>query len=426
MTVTRRPLDAGHGFRLVAALLLALGIFFRIYPSAGFTSVGFDEALYRDYLLKVDKVGLFHYPEICQLYIIDQRKPETMTKLPPTRFLYVACGWMWKRAQFGDAAPAATRDRDFAQRDPALLALHRVSCLFSILFLGLTAVWSVRMFGQSSTALGITALMSVAPLQIHMGQHALIDGFFAFWAMLSLWTFWECLRHPNHRGWLTAHGASLALMVLAKENAFFVYVALGGLLGANRWLRVGVVTPRLLAAMVAGPVVGAALLVTLAGGPGPAVEIYGLLVQKAQKLTYAIKTGDGPWHRYLIDMLIISPVVLCLALTALPAALKERRSCAFLAAFTAVSYAVMCNVKYGMNLRYATIWDIPLRALAMFQITQISRLFGPRQILALSVLVALVCAYELRQYVIFFKDFGLYELVTEGLLNAVNILKTSR
>ena len=59
-------------------------------------------------------------------------------------------------------------------------------------------------------------------------------------------------------------------------------------------------------------------------------------------------------------------------------------------------------------------------------ITQISRWFGPRQVLAVAVLVAFVCAFELRQYVIFFKDFGLYELVTEGLLNAVNILKTSR
>jgi hypothetical protein len=422
----RREANPTHGFRIVAALLLALGIFLRIYPSAGFTGVGFDEALYRDYLLKVDKVGLFNYPEICQFYIADQRKPGAMTKLPPTRFLYVACGWMWKRVQFGDAEATATRSPDIAQRDPALLSLHRVSCLFSILFLGLTAVWGARMFGRNGTTLGLMALMSVAPLQIHMGQHALIDGFFAFWAMLALWTFWECLRHPNHRGWLTAHGASIALMVLAKENAFFVYVALGGLLIANRWLRVGVVTPKLLAAMVAGPAVGVAVLLTLAGGPGQAIEIYRLLVQKAQTLTYAIKTGDGPWHRYLIDILIVSPIVLCLALTALPAALKERRACAFLAVFTGVSYAVMCNVKYGMNLRYATIWDIPLRALAMFQITQISRWFGPRQVLALAVLVAFVCAFELRQYVVFFKDFGLYELVTEGLLNAVNILKTSR
>ena len=414
------------GFWVAALLIFAAGIFIRVYPSAGFTGVGFDEALYRDYLIKADTVGIANYPAICQLYIEDQRKAESMTKLPPTRFLYVATGWLWKKLQFGDAPPVATRDRNFAQNDPALISLHRVSCLFSILLVALAATWAVRMFGPNATSLGILALMSFAPLQIHMGQHALIDGFFTFWAMLSLWTFWECLRQPTHRGWLAGHGVALALMVLTKENAFFVYVALGGLLVANRWLRFGVVQPQLLAVMVAGPALGAATLVLLAGGLGPSIEIYRLLVHKAQNLTYAIKTGDGPWHRYLVDMLIVSPIVLLLALIALPKALKAGRAYAFLAVFTGVSYAVMCNVKYGMNLRYATIWDIPLRALAMFQLTQISRWFGPRQILALVVLVAALCAYELRQYVVFFKDFGLYELVTEGLLNAVQILKTSR
>lgn len=83
----------------------------------------------------------------------------------------------------------------------------------------------------------------------------------------------------------------------------------------------------------------------------------------------------------------------------------------------------MCNVKYGMNLRYATIWDLPLRTLAFAQIGVIGTFFERRRALVTAILVAALCAYELRQYVIFFKDFGLYELVTEGLVRAVKILK---
>jgi hypothetical protein len=37
--------------------------------------------------------------------------------------------------------------------------------------------------------------------------------------------------------------------------------------------------------------------------------------------------------------------------------------------------------------------------------------------------VAAVCAVELRQYIVFFVQYNLYELVTEGLLRAVKILK---
>ncbi len=37
----------------------------------------------------------------------------------------------------------------------------------------------------------------------------------------------------------------------------------------------------------------------------------------------------------------------------------------FLSIFVVASYAIMCNIKYGMNLRYANMWDMPLRFLAV-------------------------------------------------------------
>jgi hypothetical protein len=407
---------------LCGLFLFAVGIWVRVTPSAGFTGTGFDEALYRNYVLQLEHVGFGEYPAICLHYLQDQRKPETMTKLPPTRLLYIVAGYIWKRVAFGDAEPASVNDPNFAQADPALISLHRVSCFFSILLLALAGIWAARMF-KDAQALGVLALMSFAPLQIHMGQHALIDGFFAFWAMLSLWTLWENLRHPNHPGWLSAHAVALTLMVLTKENAFFVYVALGGLLFVNRWAKFGTITRKLVLVMIAGPLTGLVILITLAGGLGPFVEIYRLLVAKAQNLRYAIMTGDGPWYRYLIDIMLVSPIVFCLALSGLFTSIREKRDLLYLTAFVAFSYLMMCNVKYGMNLRYATIWDFPLRVLAVTQIGVIARVFGTRQALAAVLIVAAVCACELRQYVIFFKDFGLYELVTEGLVRAVKILK---
>ena len=40
---------------------------------------------------------------------------------------------------------------------------------------------------------------------------------------------------------------------------------------------------------------------------------------------------------------------------------RENKAQIFLLCFVAFSYAVMCNVKYGMNLRYTNMWDMPLR-----------------------------------------------------------------
>ena len=406
----------------LSLLILAAGIFFRVCPSAAFTGVGFDEMLYRENILKVDKVGVFNYPLICQTFLEDQRHPESITKLPPTRFVYIYTSWLWKRMQFGDAAPANRRSPGFADHDPILLSLHRVACLFSCLTLIASGGCVWRMFGLKALP-AFLALMSCAPVQIHFAQHALIDGVFTFWAVMCLWMLWENLQHPNDGRWLAGYGLCLAFMVMTKENSAFVYIGLAGLIAVNRWAGFGKVTPKLLVVSVAGPLAALTVLVTLAGGMGPFVEIYRLLVSKAETLQYAVLTGDGPWYRYLVDILLVSPLILILAIGGVFTQLRNHRASVFLVAFVGFTYLVMCNVRYGMNLRYASIWDMPLRVMAAAQVTALSVRFGARQMLGLTLAIVALSAYELRQYWVFFMNFPLYELVSEGLLRAVKILK---
>jgi len=195
------------------------------------------------------------------------------------------------------------------------------------------------------------------------------------------------------------------------------------LIAVNRWADFGKVTPRLLLVSVVGPLTGVVILVTLAGGIGTFVEIYRLLVSKAETLQYAVATGDGPWYRYLVDILLVSPVVLVLAIGGVFTQVRTNRAYVFLVAFVGFTYLIMCNVRYGMNLRYASIWDMPLRVMAAAQVGALSTRFGARRMLAFSLAIVVISAYELRQYWIFFMNFPLYELVTEGLVRAVKILK---
>ena len=226
------------------------------------------------------------------------------------------------------------------------------------------------------------------------------------------------------RGWLSTYGVALLAMVLTKENAFFVAVAIAILLGVNRWARFGTVTRRLFSVSVLGPLFGVAILVQLAGSVPKLIEIYRLLVSKAEHLDYAVLTGGGPWYRYLIDELTLSPFVLCLALGAVFALARRERPLLFFSAFIIATYAVMCQVRHGMNVRYATIWDLPLCALAAGQLLDLSRLVRRGQYLWLSAATAGICGYELWQYWTFFVKEKLYELPTESLLQAVDILKS--
>src|SRR6266403_1530538 len=297
---------------ILLAVILAIGIFLRITPEAfvpgasfhflaplhpqpAFTILGFDEGLYQKYVNSSNKVGLGAYPQIVDVYI-EQQKTLTGSILPPVRFLYIFTSYFWGKL-FGCSA---------------IDSLHQVASFFSMLTLGLATLFVGRIRGPI-WAIAIAALMAVAPTQLHMSQHALVDGFFTFWATLVLWLFWENLQAPRDWRWLAGYIVALALLVLTKENSFFVWVALVALLIGNRWLQFGTITRELLIATILGPLLGVVILVLLAGGIGTLIQCYQLSVGKNFQLHYAILTGDGPWYRYLVDLLLVSPIVLILA-----------------------------------------------------------------------------------------------------------------
>lgn len=383
----------------ISIALLLIGIALRVYPSAAFQAVGFDEGLYRNYVNEISRVGIVNYPDLAERYIERQQQLPSAI-LPPTRFLYIFIGYIW---------------HTLTGAEP-LTALHHTSTLFSCLLLMLAGVFAARL-GGTQAGVAVLALMACAPTQIHMAQHALIDGFFAFWATLCLWLLWENLRRPNDWRFLMPYCAALALMVLTKENAAFAYLGLLALLALNRWLRFGEMASKLLLLTIAGPLIGVAVLVWLCGGVSTFVETYRLLVSKASVLPYAIATGDGPWYRYLLDLLLISPLIFLIAIGGLFRLRNDDKASVYLVVFVATTYLAMCNVRYGMNLRYTNMWDMPLRYLAVGCLTALT----PLRYFAVA--VVLLCAFDLHQYYVFFVQHNLYELVPAGLLHALDILK---
>jgi 4-amino-4-deoxy-L-arabinose transferase-like glycosyltransferase len=257
-----------------------------------------------------------------------------------------------------------------------------------------------------------------------MSQHALVDGFFTFWALLCLWLFWENLQAPRDWRWLVAYVVGLALLVLTKENSFFVWIALLTLIAANHWLRFGTVTRELVIATVLGPLLGVVILIFLAGGIAQTIHTYHYSLAKNYELKYAILTGDGPWYRYLVDLLLVSPIILILAFGTLFRLDREMKPELFMSIFIAASYLVMCNVKYGMNLRYANMWDMPLRFLAFSQIVAMASWAKSYRTAIISTTVIFLAAIEFHQYITLAVNYPLYELITHDLLRALQILKS--
>lgn len=387
-------------------LVLGLGVFLRIYPSAGFNRIGYDEHGYMVFLQQIEKVGALNYDAVVQFYVENQyQRPDAI--VPATRIGFLLPAHLIRRALHCDPFEA----------------LRTVSCIASILMLGLCALFAYRV-GGAIPMLGMTALVATAPLQIYLSQRALIDGYFAFWAVAALWLAWENLQRPKHWGWLSAYAFSLAVLVLTKENAAFVVFAIGGVLVLNRFLRSGTVTPQLFAATVAGPAVAVLFLAWMVGGVGEWIQFYQMFVAKSRTNPYSILAQDGPWYRYLVDFVILAPLPVLFACGRIFRLRLADRAELFLTAFLGLSFLCMANVTYGMSLRYAAYWDIPLYGLACSQIMLQSRQFPRVRPAILAAGLFLILAVSgLNQYHRFFVKGAIYDPTTAAMVWAADLEK---
>ena len=76
------------------------------------------------------------------------------------------------------------------------------------------------------------------------------------------------------------------------------------------------------------PTLGVAVLIFLCGGADRLWDAYRINVQKSLVLPYAIETGDGPWHRYLLDLFTVNPAVMLLAVGGFFRALRPEKAAA--------------------------------------------------------------------------------------------------
>lgn len=393
---------------LVTALCLVLlfGAFLRIYPTTTIRALGIDEKSYAFGLKALTEGGLTAYPSMMRDYVRVQ-PTLSFAVIPPTRITFMAGAFLWNKL-FGTGLLQSLRD---------------IACLASILGLVVAATFLWRAVGLAS-ALGAVALLACAPMQIQLAQRIYIDGVFAFTAVLSLWLLWENLRAPNSTFWLVSYIISLIVMIMTKENAAFVFVGILCILSLNRWLKMGTVTSKLVLATAAGALIGVIGLIVAAGGITTLVQVFQANLTKAYSTGYVIRTGDGPWFRYLLDLIAMSPLAAILALGALARWHFPELVSRFLAVFLIASYALMANLRYGMSLRYTAMWDLPIRWLAFTQILAIALALPARyRSLFASLAVALVCAIDLHQYFFFFAQNGTYDPTSESILRQLNIVK---
>ena len=392
---------------IVFIAMLTAGIYLRLHSYEKIQGIGFDEGIYRNYVEQITKKGWTHYPDVVASYI-EEQIVSPIAFLPPTRISFLLSATAWHRIS----------------RKPALECVRAVSTAASILLLLGAAAFSFRLGGYR-LCMVITAFTAFAPLEIYMSHRALIDGFFAMIAFFVLWFLWETLQNPMKKLWLSLYGVALALLVLTKENAAFVYAAVIVLLCLTPWLKLGKLTKGLIAVTLIAPAVGAGILVFAAGDVVNLIEAYRLNVKMSYNLPYAITTGDGPWFRYLSDLILTMPVIIVLAIGGIFRNITIDRRARFFLVYLVVTYIIMGNLRYGMNLRYGLIWDFPLFYLAATALFGISDSTATllKKTTSLIIMVLVVITFQISNYLNIFVRNETYDIIPVSLMQALKMIK---
>lgn len=397
----------------LALLLLAGFVLLVLVPSLHDVNYGTesDDAIYLTRATRVANEGLGILPDTFRQYIGDEK----LWQLPsPVRIGYpVLCALVFRFVE------------------PSYQALSCISIACWVATVMIQFVFARRRFGFERGVL-IGLLTACSCLGLGLARLALLDGpvtpflVLAAWLFLELVDAWdggvEAARSARARTLLaSAFVFSATAAILIKEPSVLLLPPLAAFFALERWGRRRPL-PLAPAALVLGSPVVLSLAAWLfaAGGSGPFLETLRIVRETLATNAYAARLMSGPWYRYVLDFIVLSPWVTLAALSYFGVLCvrwrrgEYERTQAFLAALLAGLV-----VEFGAiekNVRYLLVAEMALRVFALLFVWELfAALARQRRLLVASAIVGCVCWSELTSFQLIFVKYRTYETVSWNL-----------
>lgn len=273
---------------------------------------------------------------------------------------------------------------------PSFTLLSGISIASHLTLVAVTYVYSARHFSRIE-ALLIAALTTFSPLYLALGRRALVDSFATLTLGLTVWLLLDLVVSGNRPAARFRFAVVFGFAILTKEtNVLFLVPALA-FLAVDRYLLGNRLEWRsLLVPLLAPPAAAGLLFAVAAGGIGQLAELASIILRSPATNEYAIRFGSGPWYRYIIDFMLLSPVPTLMALAFIATRIKgllgrrlDRRAAYFLV--VALSLFVTFNF-FTKNVRYVAILDLPIRIFCVLWLLEVLRSGWKRPAAVLAIL----------------------------------------
>lgn len=390
----------------IILLILLFFVVLLIFPSINkvkFAS-GVDEGYYLYYSSTINVYGITAMRDLFSWYL----SQSAHWLFPnPLRIVYILIASIWSLA-CGNS----------------FISLAYLSFLAYLIFIITNYLFCAYLFNKK-TALLFSFLIAFSPLSMAMARRALMDSLANLFTCASIWLFLLWFKKPKSVLKKLMFVGVFILAVLTKESLlllgvpFFIFWLMNKYLFNKELFWSDILS-------IAG-LVGAVVYVIYyfaAGDMGKALAIPLLVTSYVKSNSYALAYGSGPWFRYIIDYLLLSPWVMVLAVGYLFTYLisdKYDENISYLICFFLVSYSMFIFIT--KNVRYVMFLDMLIRLFAVFMLEKFTQRWHKINIPHACVVAVLLIAFmDYLCFGNFFIKQGIYDPMSAFLLKAEYII----
>lgn len=307
----------------------------------------------------------------------------------------------------------------------SFLALAYLSFFSYFLFVVINYLFCSRVFGRD-TARNFILLIMFSPISLAMSRRALSDSLVTLFLGLSIWLFLEMLYRDGSIFKRILFLAAFASSILIKETCFlFAAPFCIFLIIYKTWFNGKVKWSDSLYFLVYPAIIVLSAYIFAAGSVSKIIEVVKAVSGAVNTNQYAIIFGRGPWFRYIIDYMLLSPWVLILPIgyifyLALNIDKIEMREGYFLVILLTVFLMFNFLTK---NVRYVMILDLPLRLFSALMVKKITDKFSAGHSAAIAFcFIALIAVSDYANFSSLFLRQEIYDPITFLLLKARQLI----
>ncbi|MFH1692435.1 MAG: glycosyltransferase family 39 protein [Candidatus Omnitrophota bacterium] len=382
-------------------ILLSLFTIFTHIPKESFFARQADEGYYLKYSQQIFENGLGTYPQILENHVA------------------IKNNWIWPSPlRVGYFLLSSTW---FYICGASFVSLAYLSLFCFLLFLAVSFYFSRKYFGP---AIGIlyTMLLAFSPINMAMAKRALTDATGNLFTALSIWLFFEFLikkKKLNFIIWL----ACFSYTILVREQSLLLVFGFGFIFLLYRYYYKEDISLKYLIPMaIVPPVIVVTTWLIFCQSPANILFMLKLTRYLPSVNNYSVMFCRGPWFRYIVDYILVSPLTSICALSFAVyafferSALKNFKAAYFLILFV-IFYLLLSSFDYNKNIRYAINIDMFLRFFLVFFVYDLFK-NHKEGIKIVFWMMVIFCVMDYGNFVFLFCNKGIYDPISFHLLTA--------